>query len=89
VSKRKHESDCDGLLIFLHQLASHIIDGRDVIRIYGMPQAKTISEKCRAEQHRIMAKGNYGPEPGSYVEGQQDAINTQDSSSDAAGSIVE
>ncbi len=54
--ERKHESDCDWLLAFLHQLASQVIDRRDMVRIYGMPQPEAISEEGCAEQHRVTKK---------------------------------
>ena len=48
MSQGKHESDSDWLLAFLHQLASHVIDGRDVIRVYGMPQAQNYKRERKS-----------------------------------------
>jgi hypothetical protein len=42
-----------------------------------MPKAKTVGEKCGAQQDREMAKGQDGPEPGGSVKHQQDAVDTQ------------
>ena len=37
VAQRKQEANCNRPLPFLHELAGYVIDGRNVVRIHGMP----------------------------------------------------
>jgi hypothetical protein len=37
MSEREVQLDCDRLLAVLHQLASHVIDCRDVVCVNGVP----------------------------------------------------
>ena len=52
VTEREQEAHRHWALAFLHQLSGHIIDGRDMVSIHGMP--KTIGTRKFAQ-----------PQPGS------------------------
>ncbi len=61
ISRRKHESDGERALSFLHELAHHVIDRDDVIVIRRVPQSKTTGQKGRTEQKRVSVKSNERP----------------------------
>src|SRR5207237_951369 len=49
MAKREEESNAQGLLPLLEQLAGGVVDGRDVVRIDRMPQAKRVGETTESE----------------------------------------
>src|SRR2546421_4917043 len=51
--KREEESNAEGLLPLLEQLAGGVVDGRDVVRVERMPQAKRVGETAEAEHDGI------------------------------------
>ena len=40
MAEREKEPDGDGALAFLHQLARHVVDGRDMVGVDGVAQAE-------------------------------------------------
>ena len=68
--EREHEADRDRPFSLLHQLAGHVVDGGNVVRVHGMTQAKTVSKKRGSEEHRVAMEGNAGPNPRAQVEGE-------------------
>jgi hypothetical protein len=50
MAKGEEEADRHGPLSFLHQLAGHVVDGRDVIGVEGVPQTETVSEHRRSQK---------------------------------------
>ena len=50
VAEREEQSDRDRPPALLHQLARHIVDGRDVVRVEGVPRARNCrrARPCRA-----------------------------------------
>ena len=63
VAEREHEADSDRTLAFLHQLARHIVDGRNMVGVHGVAQAEAVGEKRRSQQQRIVAKRESRPKP--------------------------
>ena len=89
VSQRKHKPDSYWALALLHELASHVINGRDVVCIHGVAKPKTVSEKCGAQQHRIMLKSDHRPRPCRHIENSQNAVNGHDLAFDVLRSVVQ
>ena len=50
MTERKEETDRDGSLAFLHQLARDVVDGRDVIGVHRVAQPEPVGQQRRAEQ---------------------------------------
>ena len=63
VAEREEQADADGPAAFLHQLAGHVVDRRDMIGVEGVSQAETVGERRRAQQHRIIVEGDDRPQP--------------------------
>jgi hypothetical protein len=61
MAEREHEPHGDGPLVLLHQFASDVVNGGNVIRIDGVAEAEAVSEKGRAEKDREAVKGCEGP----------------------------
>ena len=78
MAKREKQADSDRAAAFLHQFAGHIVDGRDVIGVEGVPQAKTVGERGRAEQNRVVVEGGNRPQPCSGVEYEQEDVDRDD-----------
>src|ERR1039458_10438477 len=77
VAKGEHESDGDGALALLHELAGDVVDGRNVVGVDGVAQAERIREEGRAQQNGIVVEGEDGPEPGGSVEQEEKAVNAR------------
>ena len=75
MAEREEEADADRPLAFLHQLARHVVDRRDMVGIDGMAQAERIGQEGGADQHRIVAKRDQRPNPRQNIGGDQQAIN--------------
>ena len=67
MAEREEEADRDRTLTFLHQLARDVVDGRDVIGIDGVAQPEPVRQQRGAEQQRLIAEHQEGPEPGRDV----------------------
>ena len=78
-----------GPAAFLHQFAGHVVDRRDVIRVESVPEAKTIGERSRAEEDRIIVEGGNRPQPRGGVEDEQEGIDRNHSASDALLLVIE
>ena len=85
----KHEPHGNRPFAFLHQLAGHIIDRGNMVSIHRMTKSKTVGKKRGAQQHREMAQGKNGPQPGRSVEDQQDAVDAEHLASGVAGCVAE
>ena len=77
MSQREHEPHGDRPLAFLHQLASHIVDGGNMVGIDRMTKTKTVGQKRGAQQQRKMPEGQDSPEPRSAIEHCQHAVYPQ------------
>ena len=64
----EHKADRDRTFALLHQFAGYVIDRSNMVRIYGMPKAKTVGEKCCTQQDRVVAEYDERPEPGRQIE---------------------
>ncbi len=89
VAEREKQADPDRPAAFLHQFAGHVVDRRDVIRVEGVPQAKTIGERGRAEEDRIIVEGDNRPQPCGGVEDEQEGIDRDDFAPDVLTAVVE
>ena len=88
VAEREHEADGDGALAFLHELARDVVDGGDVVGVDGVAQAEAVGEEGGAEQQRIVAEGDDGPEPCAGVEDEEQAVDADDLAAKISGSVV-
>ena len=70
--ERKHEPDGNRAFAFLHELAGHIVDGRNMVSIHRMAKAETVGKKGGAQQYREMTEGQDRPEPRRSIEYDQD-----------------
>ncbi len=89
VAEREHEADGDGALAFLHELAGDVVDGGDVVGVDGVAEAEAVGEQRGAEQERIVAEGDDGPEPGAGIEEEKQDVDADDFVAKIAGSVVE
>ena len=89
MAEREEKADADRALAFLHQLARHIVDGGDVIRVEGVPEAEAVGEKGGPEQQREIAEGDERPHPRGDVGGDQQDINADDLAAHILFRIVE
>jgi hypothetical protein len=56
MAQRKEEGDADGTFPLLHQLARHVVDGRNMIGIDGVAQPERVGEQRRRQQQRPARK---------------------------------
>src|SRR5262249_5371624 len=49
------------------ELARHVVDGRDVVRVNGVPQPETIGEHRRSQKQRIIMERCPSPGPDNRV----------------------
>ena len=63
MAEGKKETDGDRPFALLHQLARHVVNRRDVIGIHRMTKAKRVGQERRAQQNRMVMKGNQRPDP--------------------------
>src|SRR5271154_1560505 len=89
MSQREHEANRNRTLALLHKLAGYVVDGRDVIGVNGVPQAKTVGEQRCSHEERVMAERNASPQPRTQIEHQQDGVKADDSAAEIVGSVVE
>ena len=89
VAQREHQSDSDRPLALLHQLARHVVDGRNVIRIDRMAKSKAVSQKRRAQQHRKVIECDEGPAPCRQIEAQQQGVQGDDLGLGVARFVIE
>jgi hypothetical protein len=87
--EREHEPDGNWALSILHQFPGDIIDGCNMIRIDGVPQAEAIREECSPQKDRVAMEGNGCPQPRTKIEPQQDAVDCDYSTAQIIGAIVE
>ena len=73
----KKKPTADRPLALLHQLARDIVDRRDVVGVDRVTQTETVGEQRRAEQHRIVAQGDEGPEPDEDIRGDRERVETR------------
>ena len=88
VAQRKEKSNGDRPFAFLHQFAGHVVDGRNVIGVHGMAQAKTVREEGGSKKQRIVPKRQNGPGPGANIEHQQQTVDAGDLPFDVDCGIV-
>jgi hypothetical protein len=54
-----------------------------------MAEAEAVGEQCGAEQEGEMAEGDGGPEPGSGIEDEEEAVDADNFAAKISGSVVE
>ena len=89
MAEREKEADADRAFALLHQLAGDIVDGRDVIGVHGVAQAEAVSQQCRTEQHRFVAKHTQGPRPDADIANGKQRVDTSDSPTQIDGTLIE
>jgi hypothetical protein len=89
VAEREKQANPNRPAAFLHQFAGHVVDRRDVIGVESVPEAKTIGERSRAEEDRIIVEGGEHPQPCGGVEDEQEGIDRDDSAPDVLTAVVE
>src|SRR5262245_14058276 len=83
MAEREEEADADGSLAVLHQLARGIVDGRDMVGIDGVTQAKAVRQWGRRQQNRILHCGEQQKRPGSDVEADEEGIDGDEAAAQA------
>src|SRR6202044_457351 len=63
VAEREEEAYGDGAFAFLHELAGDVVDGGDVVGVYGVAEAEAVGEKGGSEKHGEAVEGEDGPGP--------------------------
>ena len=85
----EEEADGDRALAVLHQLARHVVDGRDVIGVDGVPQAQAVDDQRNAQQGRLVVERGEGPEPGADVEDGEKRIDGDEPPFQVGAALVE
>ena len=60
----KNKPTATGTLVLLHELSGHIVDGREVIGVHGVPQAETVGQEAQGSAPR----GRHETEPSASVQ---------------------
>lgn len=89
MAEREHKADRDGAFAFVHEFAGDVVDGGDVVCVYGVAEAKAVGEEGGAEEHGEAMEGNDGPGPRTEIEDGEDGIDREDLGSGVAGLVVE
>ncbi len=89
VAEGEHESDGDGALALLHELAGDVVDGGDVVGVDGVAEAEAVGEQRGTEQEGVVAEGDGGPEPGAGIEDEEEAVDADDFAAKISGCVVE
>ncbi len=89
MAEREEQADRDRPAAFLHQFAGHVVDRRDVIGVERVPQAETVSERRRAEQHWIIVEGDDRPQPCGDVGDEQEQVDRDDLAPNVVMAVVE
>ena len=89
MAEREEQADGDRPLALLHQLARHVVDGRDVVGIDGVAQPECVGQERGADQHRIIVKRDQRPDPGQHIGGDQHGIDAGDLAAKFGVLIVE
>jgi len=63
VAEGEHEADGDGTLALLHEFARDVVDGGDVVGVYGVAEAKAVGEEGGSEQDGEAVEGDGCPGP--------------------------
>ncbi len=85
MAEGKKAADADRPLAVLHKLAGDVVDGRDVVGVHRMTQAKAVSQECRTKQYRLVAEYQQGPGPDPDIREHQQCIDTRDPPSQIGG----
>ena len=83
MAERKKEADRDRPLALLHQLARHVVNGRDMIGVHRVAESEGVGQERRAQQNRMVMKGQQRPEPGPGVEADEQGIEEDNPASQA------
>ncbi len=89
MAEREEEADADRALALLHQLAGDIVDGGDVIGVDRVAQAEAVGQQRRAQQHRMVVKGQERPEPGDHIGRDQESVESEDAAPETGCLVVE
>jgi hypothetical protein len=76
VAERKEQSDRVRAAAFLHQLADHIVDRRNVVGVDGVPQPENVGEQGGPQQGRLAGESGERPEPGDDIGGDEQRVDT-------------
>src|SRR5258708_1094895 len=77
MAERKEKAYRNRVLPLLDQLWSQVVNRRDMIRIYGMPQAKGVGKESSSKQHRLVVEYQKSPDPGTNVHAAQKPVDSQ------------
>jgi hypothetical protein len=89
VAEGEHESDGDGALAFLHELAGDVVDGRDVVGIDGVAEAEGVGEEGGSEENGEVVEGGDGPEPCGGVDEDEERVDAGNLATDVVSVVVE
>ena len=89
MAEREEQANPHRAAAFLHQFAGHIVDRRDVIGVERVPQAKTIGERGRAEEDRIIVEGDNRPQPCGGVEDEQEDVDRDHFTPNVLTAVIE
>src|SRR5258707_5846828 len=88
MAQGEEEPNGDGSLSILHQLAGYVVDGRNMVGVDGMAQAKGIGKQGCAQQYRVIVKGSDRPQPRQNVEDRQHGVDANDLAEQVSGLIA-
>ena len=89
VAEGEHESDGDGALAFLHELAGDVVDGGDVVGVDGVAEAEGVGEEGGSEEDGEVVEGGDGPQPGGGVDEDEERVDAGNLATDVVGVVVE
>jgi hypothetical protein len=78
MSQCKEETDGDRSLALLHQLARHVVDGCNVVRVNCVTKPKTVRQYSGSNEYRLMGKLHKCPNPRRQIGENKNAVNQDD-----------
>src|SRR5208337_5017840 len=76
MAEGKEKAHRKRMFTFLHELASHIVDRRNVISIHGVPKTECVSQKSGPKENWFIMEREKRPDPSPKVKATQKAINS-------------
>jgi len=88
MAQSEPEADADRTFAVLHQFAGDIVDRRDVVRVHGVAQAKSICEERGSHQQRLIPEDQHSPDPGRQIANDQHRVNADQRAPEAARPVT-
>ena len=78
MAQREEEADSDRPLVLLHQFPGHVVDGRDMVGVHGVPQAATVGQQAHAQGGRVVVEKGQRQSPDNDVQADKKSVDRHD-----------